>query len=164
MKLAILRTVRWRIGDAVLVAKECGNLLKDPGNLAIELRKPGVASRQLSKRLQLIFCLEVGQARTRSATQFAHVVERFVEADSKNADITLTQRLQGLIERVLGKRIDATRQQQNGFLAFDILQAVIGLQNRVEDVRFAKAGKIEVVNGIANFLFVLRKVDFETRL
>src|SRR5215468_7212787 len=46
---AVVRAGRWRIRDAVLVAKVRHDVVEDARNFAIELREPRISTRELSK-------------------------------------------------------------------------------------------------------------------
>ena len=62
---------------------------------------------------------------------------------------------------MLGKGVHAAREQKDGFLAFDVFEPLGGLNQRIEDVGFAETREIEVVNGVADFVLVLRKVHLD---
>ena len=110
----------------------------------------------------MIFGLEKVQIRAATSTcaHLHRIHDRLVQAHGKNRYVGLAQLLDGLVQSVFGKSIDAAGQDQNRLFALHIFQAIDRIQDGIEDIRFAKAGKVQTVNCLANFLFVLREVDF----
>src|SRR4029077_9014043 len=130
---------------------------------SIELREPGVAAGFIGKRAQLILGLQVVQVRAERTVGLKKIGVNLTEADAEDRDIAAAELLHGLVERVFGKRVHAAGEQKDGFFAAHILEAVDGFKDGVEDVGFAEARKIEMIDGVAHFVLVLRKVRFNAR-
>src|SRR5260370_25315671 len=95
------------------------------------------------------------------APRLQEVRPGLAQADTEDGDVAAAQLLYGLIEGVPGKGVHTAGEEQNGFLALYILEPLVGFEDGVEYVGFAKTREIEMVNGIAHFVFVLREVHFE---
>jgi hypothetical protein len=144
--------------------QERRHLLHDARKLAIKLRKPREPSGELRKGLHLILGLQVRHMRTCRTTRFQEIGVSLVQADHENRDVALPQLLERLIQGVLREGVHAARQQQNRFLASHIFQLVRCFEDSVENIGLGKSGEIEMVDGIQDFVFVLREVHFRARL
>src|SRR5260370_240344 len=87
--------------------------------------------------------------------------EELAEADTKNRDIAAPKLFHGLVEGVFGERVHATGEYKDGLLAANILEAVEGFKDSVEDVGFAEAGGIEMIDALAGFILVLCEVLYD---
>src|SRR5258708_6184773 len=65
---------------------------------------------------------------------------------------------------MFGKSVHAAGQQHDGFLALHVFQAIHGFKQSVEDVRFAEAWKIEMINPLHDFVLVLREIHLDAGL
>src|SRR5260370_14538353 len=84
--------------------------------------------------------------------------EELAEADTKNRYIAAPKLFHGLVEGVFGERVHATGEYKDGLLAANILEAVDGFKGSVEDVGFAEAGEIELIDAVAEFILVFLEV------
>src|SRR5262249_41274054 len=98
------------------------------------------------------------------AVGFDEIDVGLVEADGENRDVRLAELLHGLIECVLGERVDAGCEQEHRLLSLNLFHLIDRSEHSVENVGLAESRKIEVVDRLAYFVFILREVDFDTRL
>src|SRR5260370_22444219 len=87
--------------------------------------------------------------------------EDLAEADKKNRYIAAPKLFHGWVEGVFGERVHATGEYKDGLLAANILEAVDGFKDSVEDVGFAEAGEIEMIDAVADFILVLCEVLYD---
>src|SRR6266478_8381148 len=57
--------------------------------------------------------------------------------------------------------IDATSKNEDGFLAFDVLEPVHGVEKSVKDVGLPEARKVEMIDRVANLIFILCEINIE---
>src|SRR2546425_12402466 len=80
------------------------------------------------------------------------------DAQTKDGDVTLLHALQRLVEGMLAEGVVTRSENEDGFLALDVLQAVERGEQRIKQVGFCEAGKQHAREGLLDFRFVAGKV------
>src|SRR6185312_12077893 len=80
------------------------------------------------------------------------------QADGIDRNAGILQFAARLIESNFAEGIDAGRQNQNGFAAFDFRHAVGGIGQRVKEIGFGKIGKAERAQALVEHLLVIGEI------